>query len=151
MYSLLLFLGWYFAHFYPYCYLGFSVNELHRNFLTHWTASTQSIAQRLLHFCSCEVSLQSQRKHHCNFATCWFKKRCCCKFRWNFPDVSIPYSNLHICEKVSGNMFNCRQERNMQKTHSEEKVKEIAAKSETSPRKVLVWYVQQNGVPASSA
>jgi hypothetical protein len=35
-------------------------------------------------------------------------------------------------------MFNCRQERNMQKKHSEEEAQEIAAKSETSPRKVLV-------------
>lgn len=35
-------------------------------------------------------------------------------------------------------MFDCRQQRNMQKTHSEERAQEIAAKSETSPRKVLV-------------
>ena len=101
MYSFSLFWGWYFAHFYPYCYLGFSVNQLHRNFLTHWNALTQSVAQRLLHFCSCEVSLQSQWKHHCNIVTCWSKTRCCCKFRWNLPDVFIPNSNLYLCEKFT--------------------------------------------------
>lgn len=35
-------------------------------------------------------------------------------------------------------MFNCRQERKMQKTHSEKNAQEVAAKSETSPRNVLV-------------
>ena len=50
MYSFSLFWGWYFAHFYLYCYLGFSVNQLHRNFLIHWTASTQSVAQTVLLF-----------------------------------------------------------------------------------------------------
>jgi hypothetical protein len=52
--------------------------------------------------------------------------------------VSIANNNLQICEKVSSNMFNCKQERNMQKTHSEEKAQEIVAKSGISPRKVCV-------------
>ena len=127
-----------------------------------WTWMTQPATyptyRRSCHACSCcsqtsaALGIQQHRVFLYDVRTKHrFRKKCRHKFPGFLMACSKDENNFQIRDKVLGNRFNSRQEKNMPKTWTVEKPHETGARPETSLKHSLVRLARQTGVPASAA